>query len=69
MLAKLISKPLSSNDWIFELKWDGFRAIAYVDERFSLKSRNGKELKYNFSEVEELRQLAKNVVVFCTFDF
>jgi bifunctional non-homologous end joining protein LigD len=29
MLAK-VSKPFSSDDWIFEVKWDGFRAIAYV---------------------------------------
>jgi bifunctional non-homologous end joining protein LigD len=30
MLAKPISKPFSGKDWIFETKWDGFRAIAYV---------------------------------------
>ena len=63
MLAKSTAKLFSSKDWIFELKWDGFRVTAYVNEGFSLKSRNGKELKYNFPEVEELRQLAKNVVV------
>lgn len=63
MLAKPVSKPFSNSDWIFEIKWDGFRAIAYVNERFSLKSRNDNELKFNFPEIEELTQLAKNVVV------
>jgi bifunctional non-homologous end joining protein LigD len=63
MLAKPASKPFSGKDWIFEAKWDGFRAIAYVDDRFSLQSRNSKELKYFFPELEELKQLAKNVVV------
>ncbi len=32
-------------------------------ERFSLRSRNGRELIQNFSEVIELNQLARNVVV------
>jgi ATP-dependent DNA ligase len=50
-------------DWIFEIKWGGFRAIAYVDDFFTIQSRNAKELKNFFPELEELRQLAKNVVV------
>ncbi len=63
MLAKPISKPFSGKDRIFETKWDGFRAIAYVRDSFSIQSRNGNELKYAFPEIEELRQLAKDVVV------
>ena len=63
MLARLASQPFSSKEWIFEIKWDGFRAIAYVNEELSLKSRNGKELKYNFPELEELEQLTRNVVL------
>ena len=63
MLAKSVSKPFSSKDWIFEIKWDGFRAIAYIDDYFTVQSRNAKELKYFFPELDELRQLAKNVVV------
>ena len=57
MLAKEVSKPFSGEDWVFEVKWDGFRAIAYVREPFSLKSRNGRELIHNFPEVIELSQL------------
>ena len=63
MLARVANKPFSSKDWIFEVKWDGFRAIAYVNEELSLRSRNGKELKYNFPELEELKQQAQNVVL------
>ena len=55
--------PFSHKDWLFEVKWDGFRAIATVNDHFSLKSRNGIELKYNFPEISELKQLAQNVVV------
>jgi bifunctional non-homologous end joining protein LigD len=63
MLARLASEPFSNKDWIFEIKWDGFRAIAYVNEELSLKSRNEKELKYNFPELEELRQSTGNAVL------
>jgi len=63
MLARVAEKAFSGKDWIFEIKWDGFRAIAYIDKELSLKSRNGKELKYNFPELSELQQLSSNVVV------
>jgi DNA ligase D-like protein (predicted ligase) len=63
MLALEVSKPFSDDNWIFEIKWDGFRGIAYVNETFSLRSRNGKELKATFPELQELTYLARNVVV------
>ncbi len=28
MLAKEAEKPFDDKDWIFEIKWDGYRAIA-----------------------------------------
>ncbi|HVF77113.1 MAG TPA: ATP-dependent DNA ligase [Solirubrobacteraceae bacterium] len=38
--------------WAYEPKWDGFRAIAFVDgEASHLQSRNGKELSRYFPEV------------------
>jgi bifunctional non-homologous end joining protein LigD len=38
--------PFSHPDWIFELKWDGFRALAYIEGgRCRLVSRNGNEFK------------------------
>ena len=63
MLARESPKPFSNKDWLFEIKWDGFRAIAYVNEELSLRSRNGKELRFNFPEIEELKQLTHNVVL------
>jgi len=59
MLALAAKDAFSHPDWIFEIKWDGFRAIAYVEEPFSLRSRNGKELKKNFPELQQLTALAK----------
>ncbi len=63
MLAKVVEEAFSDKDWIFEVKWDGFRALAYVEEPFSIKSRNGKELKQSFPELVELNKLAGNIVV------
>ena len=63
MLAKSAEEPFSGAGWIFEVKWDGFRALAYVEEPFSLRSRNSKELKQNFPELNQLTGLASNVVL------
>jgi bifunctional non-homologous end joining protein LigD len=63
MLAKEAEKPFSNKDWIYEIKWDGFRALAYVNGKLSLRSRNNKELIDNFPELQELRQLTQDVVL------
>jgi len=63
MLAQTGHGPFNSKDWIFEVKWDGIRAISYINEEYSLRTRNDKEIKYNFPELEELKTLAKNVVL------
>ena len=63
MLAKTAEAPFSSIDWIFELKWDGIRAISYINKDISIRSRNQKELKNNFPELSELRNLANHVVL------
>jgi DNA ligase D-like protein (predicted ligase)/DNA ligase D-like protein (predicted 3'-phosphoesterase) len=63
MLARSAEEPFTSRDWIFEVKWDGIRAISYVGEDLSIKSRNHKELLSNFPELEELKQLAGGTVL------
>src|SRR3990170_5863425 len=63
MLAYPVEVPFSSKDWIFEIKWDGIRAISYVDEELAIKSRNDKELKHNFPELQELKSLIDNAVL------
>jgi DNA ligase D-like protein (predicted ligase)/DNA ligase D-like protein (predicted 3'-phosphoesterase) len=63
MLAKEASAAFTDKDWIFEVKWDGFRAIAYIDGEVSLRSRNNKELLDNFPELAELSQQQKGLVL------
>jgi DNA ligase D-like protein (predicted ligase)/DNA ligase D-like protein (predicted 3'-phosphoesterase) len=63
MLARSAEKPFNSDDWIFEVKWDGIRAISYINDELTIRSRNQKELKHNFPELNELQNLARNVVI------
>lgn len=63
MLARDAKSPFSSSDWIYEVKWDGIRALAYVGEELSLRSRNDKELRQKFPELEEIRELVDNAVL------
>lgn len=60
MLATLIQEPFSDPEWLFEVKWDGFRALAFNDV---LKSRN--DLVFDqFPELnEDLRKIQENVVL------
>jgi DNA ligase D-like protein (predicted ligase)/DNA ligase D-like protein (predicted 3'-phosphoesterase) len=63
MMARIVKHPFNDPKWFFEVKWDGIRAIAYVDETVSLKTRNNKELITKFPEFNELSQLTTNVVL------
>ena len=35
MLAESVEKPFDGAEWLFEIKWDGYRAIAFIDGRQS----------------------------------
>lgn len=57
-------------EWAFEPKWDGFRAIAFVDgDDVYLQSRNGKPLSRYFPEVSfpKGRYVADGELVAATF--
>jgi bifunctional non-homologous end joining protein LigD len=58
-LATLADKPFSSPDWLFEIKWDGERALAFIrDGEVELRSRSARNIT---AEYPELRELAKRV--------
>jgi ATP-dependent DNA ligase len=63
MLARPAERLFDDPAWVFEVKWDGIRAIAYVGEHLSVRSRNDKELIGSFPELGELKELASNVVL------
>ena len=31
MLATLVDEPFDDDNWLFEIKWDGYRAIAFIE--------------------------------------
>ena len=52
MKAKLVDEPQKHGDWIYELKFDGFRAIGVKSEKkVSLISRNEKTLDARFPDI------------------
>jgi bifunctional non-homologous end joining protein LigD len=54
MKAKLLEKPPTTGDWIYELKFDGIRLIAVkIGKKVSLLSRNQNELSGRFPEIVE----------------
>jgi DNA ligase D-like protein (predicted ligase)/DNA ligase D-like protein (predicted 3'-phosphoesterase) len=63
MLAATAPAPFSGEEWLFEIKWDGVRAIATVGESLSLRSRNDTELSSKFPELAELLTLAPGTVL------
>ncbi len=52
MLAKRVSELPQGNDWIFEPKWDGFRALVFRDgAEIYIQSRDEKPLNRYFPEL------------------
>ncbi len=58
MLAHLIESPFDGEDWLFEIKWDGYRALARLDKKVDLFSRSEKSFNSQFeSIVKDLSKL------------
>lgn len=54
MLATLVDEPFDRKGWIFEIKWDGYRAIAEVGPGGAeLYSRNDKSFAQRFAPIVE----------------
>jgi bifunctional non-homologous end joining protein LigD len=65
MLAHEIDKPFSNDDWIFEIKWDGYRAIAELEGNdVQLYSRNATSYNEKYLPiVKELQKLNLHAVL------
>ena len=66
MQATLVDLPFDDADWLFEVKFDGFRALAFVqDGAVRLVSRNQNDLTVEFPELKNLAQhvRAKKAVI------
>ncbi len=65
MLATLVDAPFNDADWTYEIKWDGYRALAFrKGNTTELRSRNGKIFNEKFSPVTTaLQQWDTDVIV------
>ena len=59
----MLASPASAGDlhdgdaWAFEMKWDGFRALAHVSQgRVRLVSRSGKDMSVTYPELQALAE-------------
>ncbi len=65
MLATLVDKPFNNEDWMFEVKWDGYRTIAFVDNGdVRLHSRNEKSFTEKYYPITESLKEWKMSAVF-----
>jgi bifunctional non-homologous end joining protein LigD len=52
MLATLSDKPFDKPDWLYEVKWDGYRAIATLHEgKVDLRSRRGQDFNDKYAPI------------------
>lgn len=65
MLATLVDAPFDDDDWIYEIKWDGYRAIALIHKgKANLLSRNQKSFNDKYYPIyEELTTWKADMVV------
>lgn len=56
MLA-VAARPFDSPDFIYEVKWDGYRCLAYLDRKTVLQSRNLLDITPLFPELAGLHRL------------
>jgi bifunctional non-homologous end joining protein LigD len=60
MLPTPVKLPFSDPAWIFEPKWDGFRALCFFkDGKVRFISRNKHNLTQRFPELQEIAKLIK----------
>src|SRR5215471_2334760 len=52
MLAEIRDRPFDSEDYLYEVKWDGIRALISLDEEeLTIRSRNGRVITKQFPEL------------------
>lgn len=60
MLASITEDPFNSPDWLFEVKWDGYRVVSFIENgQVRMLSRNQNDLGPRYPELRELPKLIK----------
>ena len=54
-LAQIKERPFSDPDWVFEIKWDGVRALAQIEDgKATLWARSGRNITPEYPEFKDL---------------
>jgi len=60
MLAISVDKPFDDDNWLYEIKWDGYRAVVFLDGKsVRLVSRNQNDLTSAYPELHEISSHVK----------
>jgi bifunctional non-homologous end joining protein LigD len=64
-LATLADEPFDNDEWLFEVKYDGYRALAQIDNgEVSIISRNGLSFNSKYGKiVETLEKVSHDVIL------
>ncbi len=65
MLATLVDEPFDDDNWVYEVKWDGYRCLAYLNKgEVTLRSRNNKDFNEKYYPVyDALKKWELNAVL------
>jgi bifunctional non-homologous end joining protein LigD len=65
MFASLTDKPFDEEGWVYEIKWDGYRALAYLKNgKVQMRSRNNKVFDDRFYPLRDaMKELGLNAVL------
>jgi len=65
MLLKEEEKPFDDKNYIYEIKFDGNRALIFTDGKsITIKSRNGNDLTNTFPELKDIKKLVNKKIIF-----
>lgn len=54
-----MADPFNSEDYTYEIKWDGYRSLAFLNSDTKLQSRNLKDITSTFPELSQIHKSCK----------
>ena len=65
MLLKEIDKPFNSKKYYYELKYDGYRALIFVNKNeIYIQSRNKNDITFLYPELSKIKKIVNKNVIF-----
>lgn len=65
MLLTEIKEPFQSSEYLYEVKFDGMRALLFVSSNFfQIQNRHGKDVTFKFPELKAIKKLVQKPVIF-----